>query len=184
MLNEKSTEDVFRQTEDGRPPTCLAFSTDGKLLLAGQDNGMARVWRVAVRAKPLSKQLVAFIESCGSIPIGLDRLVAVAGLDEVRFAVAMGGQVWLCDAEAGAKIDPAPLHDGKEPVAAMAVSHNANRLACAAGNSVFVYDFKSGKALNQFDHSAKVTALAFDEMGERLACGGQDGKIFVDRLEK
>ena len=184
LLNEKP-EDVSRQTDDARPPTCLAFSADGKLLLAGQDNGMAHVWRVAVRAKNFSSEQEAFIESSGSFFVGPDKIVAIAGLDETRFAAAIGDQVWLCDAETVSKIDLAPLHNGKQPVTALAISQTNNRLACAEGNSVFVYDLKTGNKIKEIaDHTATVTAIAFDEKGERLASGDQEGKIFISRLKE
>ncbi len=193
-LKADGSENVFRQTVDQQPPTCLAFSRDGSLLMTGKDNGIAQIWKTGIRTKSFSEKgkMECFAESYGSISVGTGRITDVAGVSENRFAVAIGSRVWLCDAEKGSKIDAAnrpdmlaPLHDGAQPVTALAVSPSGNRAASAAGKSISIYDLLTGEKLDEsLDHEVEVNALAFDQTGERLASGDRDGKIVVRPVQR
>jgi WD40 repeat protein len=175
--------DAAGQTDDKRPPDCLAFSTDGKLLLTGKGNNILTRWVVELREwRDGTDGMKLEVRRDGTIPLGNGVVTALAAIDDASFAVAIGNRVVRCNARTGN--ESGELHKGAKPVTALAVSPRSQQFACANGKSVFLYDLKSRAIVDQFDAADTVTALAFDAEGERLASGGKDGKITIRPVKK
>jgi WD40 repeat protein len=123
-------------------------------------------------SKPLATK------SGGVLSVGAGEVTALAAMDERNFAVAIGSKVVICDCKQGKKGEV--VHEGKIGVTCLAISPAAKKLALAFGNTVRMYNWESTTpTTDQHEHSAPVTALAFDKEGKILASGDSLGKIRV-----
>ncbi len=173
-------------TEYAPPPTMLAYSTDGKLLLVGRENNLFNIWDPA-RHKPGPGAPQSF-----SAPAH-GKAHAAVGIDANQFVVALDAQLWLCDNIGGdsekktkiyghekANADP----DKNPPITLLAVAPGGRELVWAAGHLVFHFDLKSNRMLREFaEHDRPVTAIALDRTGRWLASADDAGKIYVRTLE-
>jgi serine/threonine protein kinase len=171
-------QDVDCRTADELPPTCLAFSADGTVLLQGKAGGIVAAWKVSFRPKPFSEELAIAGEAAGAVKLGNGPITAIVGADGTRFAVAIGNQVILVDGLMGEKLSTVATGEGA--VTALAFSPATRRLAAAFNKEVAVFDLAtSAKTAEWKGHSHPVTALAFDVNGARLASGDEGGKIVI-----
>ncbi|MDQ3980583.1 MAG: TIR domain-containing protein [Actinomycetota bacterium] len=165
--------DVVRRQPLGQPLTghsdsvrSVDFARDGSLVTASDDRSVA-LWRLDVRhrlGQPLS------VESA-----------AVTGLsvseDGRRAATASAATVRLWNLDSG-RVE----HDleAGEPVAAVAVSGDGNRVAAGTlSGGVTVWDVASGSRLLAVagDGNGATLTVALDWQGQILAAGGQGGAI-------
>jgi serine/threonine protein kinase/WD40 repeat protein len=183
-LQESSTAlNDFQQVDGKKPLTCLAFSTNGSFLVGGQVNGVVNIWQVVRQGQEAAptKFVLKFI---GAFPGLRNGISALAALDDHRFVMAAGRRVWIGDANTGAT-DAAPVHEGKEPIVALAVAlseKGPKRVACATANAVTIcvpapYG-QVGDPL-RFSDLTTITVVACDSDGKWLAVGGANGKIAI-----
>ena len=171
-------QDREKLMEDGQPPRCLAFSTDGSLLVCGKSNRTLHAWRISFPKNPLSGTKDFVVKENGTIQVvESGEMTALAAIDADRFAVALGSKVIVYDCKQGEKREE--IHDGALPVTCVAVSPKAGRVACGFGNRVAVYDLTGLPIGNPFEHPDPVTALAFDGDGKQLASGDARGKVII-----
>jgi WD40 repeat protein len=171
-------QDVDCRTTDEQPPTCLAFSADGNILLQGKAGGLVGAWKVSFRPKPFSEETIIAAEAAGAVKLGNGPITGIVGVDGARFAVAIGNQVILVDGVKGERLSTVAAGEG--PVTALAFAPATQRLAVAFGKEVALFDLATAGKIGEWkDHSRPVKALAFDVKGARLASGDESGKIII-----
>lgn len=148
---------------DGRV-LALAYSRDGRRLIAGCDNGSASVWEAR------SHTLVAG-------PLAHENEVAACAFspDGGTIAIAAGAAVSLYDA-ASAKAKIAPLaHDGT--VTAVAFSSDGRRLLSASlDGAARLWNAADGSpAGSPMRHEDGVVTAEFSPGGDRIVTGASDG---------
>jgi WD40 repeat protein len=165
-------------------PTALAFSPDGKYLLAGFGSQMyisdsraawpLKVWDVVSRR--LVRRLDGCLGFCRSIRFSPDGSLIVAGSD--------GGTatVWSTATWRRVRTFENPEQDpalGYRVVSDVAISPDRKTLAMAsAGGSILFWDIASGdKMATLKGHASTVTSIAFTPDGRTLASAGVDETV-------
>lgn len=148
----------------------VAFSPDGRLLVAACDDGLAQLWDVATGAR-LAAPLGGHDGGIRTVAFSPDgRLAATAGED---------GTIRIWDAVTGAFVGGAARYDGS--ARAVRFSPDGARLAVAgADGAVRLIDVASGAALGEWAVAEpRVVSLAFGTDGRSLIGGGRDGRAWV-----
>jgi RNA polymerase sigma factor (sigma-70 family) len=149
--------------------TCLAFSRDGKLLAAGDEDGRIRLLD-GRNGEPI-RVLEGHGEWVSGVGFSADGKTLVSGSADKT--------VKLWDVEAG-KLRRT-LEGDKTPFTALVVSTDGQLFATAEhrgekGSSVHLWDMKTGEVKKVFpDENLPVNALAFSPDGGTLAIGAGDG---------
>ncbi len=170
----------FRVDEHTGPVNALAFSPDGKYLVAGfgsknlytpvSSPNPLKVWNVATRR--LIRLLYGHTGYCVSVDFSSDgKLLASASRDGT--AILWSTQTWN---RAQTLQNPDRRSGYVEDVA---FSPNGKTLAMASyGGNVYLWDVASGKALAPLTgHSSGVMAVAFSRDGRTLASGSVDQTV-------
>ncbi len=157
---------------------CLAFSSDGKQLVAGDENGAVRLFDGLTGAARRDFEGHGPLRSGGAqcvtgVGFGPDGKTLVSG--------SMDKTVKLWDVDAGKLLGT--LDESKGPVSALAFSPDGQLLATAGaaeeeGKSVEVllWDAKTWKRVKVCpDKTMQVNSLAFSPDGGTLAIGGGSG---------
>lgn len=145
------------KTFEARPETwrALAFTPDGKRLVAGSEAGTIQVLEVdGARARTFKAGAAV-------------RSIA-ASATHVAAGLASGWvKVWSLDGEGEA---PSHTLEPRGPVSVVAFSGKGDQLAAGGGRVVRVWDAPTGQLLcTQEGHTAPVLAVAFSPNGQKMA---------------
>jgi WD40 repeat protein/serine/threonine protein kinase len=149
--------------EHPAPVKAVALSSDGKALLTGSEDGIARLWDMASgRQFGPEFRHGKNISGVAFAPNG--QTVVTAGLDGVV-------QQW--DRQSGKRIGTPIQHNSV--IAALALSPNGKRIATASLDEAQVWDAATGKALGPLlKHDNHLTAIAFSPDGRTVVTGSLD----------
>lgn len=174
QINNSSERDrTFSQSKLGIQS--ISISSDGKLLVTANDNGIVRIWDVQARS---SRQLATQLNFIQTVLISPDdRIIAIAGGN---------GSIELWDLQ-GQFITQLSGHT--DIVYSLSFSPDSKLLASASKDgTVITWDWQKQKQVKKFqDHIGEVFSVAFSPIratpfakgdeGGILASGGQDGTI-------
>jgi hypothetical protein len=148
-------------------PLDLAFSPDGRTLVAGSAENSVRRWNVAGRHGPA----VNGGPSARMVFSPDGRLLATGG----------DRRVHLWDAGGHRLLATVPVPGG--PVGALAFSPDGRTLACAGGTLVLLWNTTTGSPAATLDaHTRTVEAVAFSPDGRLLATALDDATVRLWRL--
>jgi RNA polymerase sigma factor (sigma-70 family) len=154
----------------GAAARCVAYSSDGKLLVSGGADWLIRIW------DPVSgKELRRLANPSGpllSLAISPDgRLLAAAGEQKDKQAV----HLW--DLTNGKELKPVPTPRGTGVAVAFSPSSKLLAIATQEG-AVSLWDVASGKEKARFaGHANGTSSVAFDPDGKTLISGGADRTV-------
>ena len=145
----------------------LAYSPDGKSIIAGGQGHSARIWNADTRdpiGRPLEHALGTSIAAVAFSPNG--KLALTGGSD---------GTAQLWDAATGKRAAPPFRHNGE--VRAVAFSPDGRQVLTGCfDKSARLWDIASGKEVaTLLGHDDKIQAVAFSHDGTRIATGSEDG---------
>jgi WD40 repeat protein/energy-coupling factor transporter ATP-binding protein EcfA2 len=162
------------ETSDGHPfgvelthsneVTSIAFRTDGRQLVSGDQDGIARIWSSS------GEQLAALMHEGALTKVIYDHT-------GTRIATARRKEVCVWDAGLrGSGAFPLSRLPHGDNVTSMAFSSNSVLLATGSDDSCGrVWDWRAGKELARMVHAKEVRAVAFSPDGTRLATASDDG---------
>ena len=151
----------------GRPATHLAFTPDGKSLIAKEMEGAIRVYDVASRTERRT------------IEAGLSYLTAIAVSPDGRTVASSGADRYLrlWSIESGREV--ARLKGHLKAILGLAFHPDGRHAVTGdSAGTIFLWDIPAGRVIAQFKgHQGKVWALAFRPDGKELASAGEDRQI-------
>ena len=182
------------------PPTCFAFSPDGKKLIAAiaemdtyvfdvgsgkQAQRLAHLWARRVAYAPDGKTVLSV---GGPAPrlwdpaSGKERFLAFAGHQARVAAVAItpdgkltassGEDIRLWETATGK-----PVRRLAAPAVALAISPDGKTLASAGGRTLRLWDLETGKEIHKAQGPRLLRAVAFSPDGKLLASGDEQATI-------
>jgi WD40 repeat protein len=155
--------------------TVAHFDPNARRVVGASFDGTARVWDATPSYRRWSSPPVS--EECGvTTSLEPDRRFVAVGCEGHRTRVWDTARDLLL-----AELPDMPPLDGEFAPALPAVSESGDRAAVARGTTVEVYGLPGGALLRTVNHGAKVTAVAFADLGRDLATGGADGSLIVSR---
>jgi WD40 repeat protein len=160
------------------PVKCIAFSPDGKRVVTGHWDGLARLW--SVQSGGVDVRLEGHEGYVWHATFSLDgQRVATAGVDgTARVWDAVSGQLQQTLIVAPESV---ALLGRIAPVTAVAFSPDGARLATAGSDGVArVWEIASGRqVLTLRGHTAAVQHVAFHPDGTRLATSASDASVRI-----
>jgi WD40 repeat protein len=181
--------------------TSGSFDSSGDLVLTTSADGRARLWKSHVDAELRRLTSVPTPVATASFSDDGDIVAAAGGSDVYVLSVADGRRIALLPtgpvqalalspslvaSATGSSVslwnpltrEPVGRIDDEEPVAALAFSRDARRLAVGSVNGTIGVWTRDGRRLARFDAlGPRVTALAFSPSGDRLAAGFGNGVV-------
>jgi RNA polymerase sigma factor (sigma-70 family) len=147
----------------------VAYSPDGKLIVAGFGGGYTMVFE----NRRLGKEL-------GRIKGPTGRATVAISPSSKLLAIGGGGSIQLVDLPTGRVLrDPLGLR-GKNAITAMSFFRGATRLVAAdGGKGLRILDPATGKEERAFNSGDAVIALAASADGRRLATAGVSGTVVL-----
>jgi WD40 repeat protein len=163
-----ATAEETQRLESPQPLQALAFSPEGRQLLAGGDDRLLHLYDLKTgTATRTFRGHVDVIRAVALSPDG--QHAASAGLDRTI-------RVW--DIDSGKELTRIAALDG--PIATVAFSPDGRSVLAPVGRSVRCWDSRSGEELRRFPgHTAEVYAAAFSPDGKRIVSGGNDKTVRV-----
>jgi WD40 repeat protein len=156
--------------------TGVAFSPDGRRLVAGSPDQPVKAWDLTTRLEvPWSRGQPGRVNRLVYSTDG-NSLAGCLGLHGPR-GDAVRGDVWVWEGATGREI--VHIHAHAADVTGLAVSPDGGLLASASHDAtVRLWDARTGAALGELKgHSAAVTSVAFSPDGKRLATGSWDRTV-------
>ncbi|HEX3150554.1 MAG TPA: protein kinase [Gemmataceae bacterium] len=143
----------------------VAFSRDGRLVLTGGYDRMARLWDVATGNR-IGDSLKHF-GSVGASDLTADGKLAVTGTDD------NWGQIWLRD---GDEFRPGPRLPHRGTVRAVAFSPSTDLVLTGSWDkTAHLWDTATGRPIGPpLRHSGEIESVAFHPDGRTCASGGWD----------
>jgi WD40 repeat protein len=152
---------------------CLAFSSDGKFLAAGGQDGKVRVWEIL--PTPLFQE-VRLIASLDNAPQWIDKLSWSPTCDRLAFSLGRYVQIW--DADSQTVITTLPFTNSS--VLDLAWRFNGESIAIAGDGGVKIWDtndWDDDPYLIDMPSASIVTAWSSDS--KYIASGNLDNTITV-----
>ena len=153
---------------------CLAFSSDGKFLAAGGQDGKVRVWSIPPTS--LKEQEVKLIASLDNAPSWVDKLAWSPTCNHLAFSLGRYVQIW--DADSQTVITTLPFANSS--VLDLAWRPNGESIAIAGNGGVKVWstkDWDEDPYLIDMPSASMVTAWSGDS--KYIASGNFDNTITV-----
>ena len=153
---------------------CLAFSSDGKFLAAGGQDGKVRVWSIPPTS--LKEQVVKLIASLDNAPSWVDKLAWSPACNHLAFSLGRYVQIW--DADSQTVVTTLPFANSS--VLDLAWRPNGKRIAIAGNGGVKVWstiDWDEDPYLIDMPSASMVTAWSGDS--KYIASGNFDNTITV-----
>ena len=153
---------------------CLAFSSNGKFLAAGGQDGKVRVW--SIPSTPLKEQKVKLIASLDNAPSWVDKLAWSPACNHLAFSLGRYVQIW--DADSQTVVTTLPFANSS--VLDLAWRPNGKRIAIAGNGGVKVWstiDWDEDPYLIDMPSASMVTAWSGDS--KYIASGNFDNTITV-----
>lgn len=142
----------------------LAFSPDGKLLIAGHVGGVVSIWNLESEAPPV--RLSGHVNNVTSAVVDNSGRFLVSG--------SLDNQAKLWDFTTHAELLTLAGHE--DAVLGVAISPNGELIATGAwDNRIWLWDRATGKKLRVLQgHTGGILSLAFSPDGQWLASGSED----------
>ncbi|HQR07553.1 MAG TPA: WD40 repeat domain-containing protein [Gemmatales bacterium] len=150
--------------------TQLAFTPDGSYLLSGGSDGRLILWNVATGENVLHTTADSTHASRIRLSPKQDQVAAILG----------GHSIYVWDAQQGTPVKTIE----SLPSLATAITYQTGTTGLASGHDdgrVYFWNTQTGKQEGQVhDHNTRITSMAIDASGQRLATGGStDGYVFI-----
>lgn len=146
----------------------VAFSPDGKMVLAGEDRGIARLWD-----RETGQLIRSFSGHDGTIR-------AVAFSEAGVFTAGTDASIILWDAATGTQIRRFEGHNSWVTDIAVEYGNPTELFASVSSdNSLKIWDISTGEAVKTLDlHSRPISAISISRYNDNIATGGRDGRVF------
>jgi hypothetical protein len=140
----------------------LAVTSDGQRIVAGNEDGTARIWD-AVSGRELRK-----------IHANFGRIFSVAVTPDGRRLVTGGVPAKLWDTVTGRELLQLTGHNSG--ARSVAFTPDGERIVTGGQGTVTIWDAESGRELlSAQGHNGPITSIAVTPDGQRIVTGGEDG---------
>jgi WD40 repeat protein len=158
--------------EPGAAAPAMSFSPDGKLLAAGDRNGVLHVWDAEDGEKV--QEMQAHQKTISSLAYSRDgSVLATAGYDAVA-------RLW----DAGSYAELSEMIGGTFAIPAIAYSPDGSSLAIVNGNVIRLRDAQTSRFVRTIVGDDSFYSLAFSPDGSYLAAGDVDNTISIWDIER
>jgi DNA-binding beta-propeller fold protein YncE len=148
----------------------VAFSPDGRRIVAGLGDGSITVWDAA-NGKATAQISGSDTDWINSVAFSPDGKTVVSGSEDRTI------RIW--DTASGREVG-SPLTEAA-PVESVAYSPDGKRIASGAGNVIRIWDPATGQEVGQplTGHTGSVESVAFSPDGKRIVSGSDDATVRI-----